>query len=398
MKNLKIFIWQSSIEHHEYYTWLSLISLLEDKSEITFVVGQVENDIRKAQGWKAVDFSKFKIRFIPSARLWRDGRKIINENSGAIHVFLGFRGTKKGYSYFPLILYSLLNKIKVAVINEPYSIGPEGYFNDKYPALDAMKVFVRPILYRCMALFINICSVSRKPCIFPISMIAKDQFISTGFDAESMFPFGWFVPNFNQCKPIIPKGRGKILNIVYVGASNKRKGVDILVAALNLVRFEGFDVRLDLYGGDELKKYCESSQWFCYKGLLPFEVVQSTIQNYDILVLPSRHDGWGVVVNEALLQGVPVIASSRVGAKQLLEASGAGLIFESENEKDLADTIKKIIDKPEMLETLQEKAFQVGSLISPENGAQYFLDVLNYYFFQSGSRPSVIWSKDLSEE
>ena len=64
MASIKIFIWQSSIDHHGYYTWLALASLLtETKEEVTFVLEQEENDIRKGQGWKAVDLNKAKCSF-----------------------------------------------------------------------------------------------------------------------------------------------------------------------------------------------------------------------------------------------------------------------------------------------------------------------------------------------
>jgi glycosyltransferase involved in cell wall biosynthesis len=42
----------------------------------------------------------------------------------------------------------------------------------------------------------------------------------------------------------------------------------------------------------------------------------------DVFVLPSRHDGWGVVVNEALGAGLPIIASDRTGAAHDLVQHG----------------------------------------------------------------------------
>jgi glycosyltransferase involved in cell wall biosynthesis len=40
----------------------------------------------------------------------------------------------------------------------------------------------------------------------------------------------------------------------------------------------------------------------------------SIFQSSDIFVLPSRYDGWGVVVNQALGAGLPIICSDAVGA------------------------------------------------------------------------------------
>jgi glycosyltransferase involved in cell wall biosynthesis len=247
-----------------------------------------------------------------------------------------------------------------------------------------------------MALLINLFSKSEKPCIFSISLIAKEQFRKSGFDAVSIFPFGWFVPNLN--KDHTPPKKDAALRVIYVGAMNKIKGVDILIRAVKLLQSQGYNVILDLYGPGDKQKYDNFGSSLCYKGILPFETVQSTIRKYDVLILPSRHDGWGVVVNEALLQGLPVIASSRVGAKQLVEASGAGLIFESENVNDLVEKIKMVINNPVMLDEMKKKASQVGQRILPEQGAGYFLDVLKYYFYKIGSRPSTIWSNEPYQE
>lgn len=94
------------------------------------------------------------------------------------------------------------------------------------------------------------------------------------------------------------------------------------------------------------------------------------------------------------MQGVPVIASSKVGAKQLVEASGAGLIFESENVNDLVEKIKMVLNNPVLLDEMKKKAAQVGPQILSEKGARYFLDVLNYYFCKIGSQPSAIWCEE----
>ncbi len=119
---------------------------------------------------------------------------------------------------------------------------------------------------------------------------------------------------------------------------------------------------------------------------------------YDLLILPSRHDGWGVVVNEALLQGVPVIASDRVGAKCLIESSGAGLIFKSENTEELTLKLKELIRQPSLFVEMCRKAESVGNDISPEIGARYLLDVFLYHFYDEGQRPSGLWTNPNSDD
>ena len=60
----------------------------------------------------------------------------------------------------------------------------------------------------------------------------------------------------------------------------------------------------------------------------------------DLFVLPSQFEPFGAVVNEALVAGCFVIVSDKVGAASLINSSN-GSIFESNNEKQLAEEIGK---------------------------------------------------------
>ena len=62
----------------------------------------------------------------------------------------------------------------------------------------------------------------------------------------------------------------------------------------------------------------------------------------DIFVLPSRHDGWGVVVNEALGAGLPIIVSDRVGARDLVENGCNGFVTTAGDIDSLASALLKL--------------------------------------------------------
>lgn len=385
----KIFIWHPSIEHLQYFTWLALRSLV--RTPVTFVLGHLENEVRKAQEWKPVDLRELDPILIPPKKLWGAGSKLIRENSDAIHVFQAFRGAE-GYNYFPLILFALRRGIKVVVLEEAYTTSPVGYFYDENLLLAHLKTWIRPILRYAIARVLYAVSSSHKPCIMSLSLIAKEQFIKSGFSPDTLFPFGYFVPRQQNISN--NNIRSDTLRLIFVGAIIVRKGWDILVQAVRNLHEQGYKVSLDIYGAGDPKKMHFPDLPIRYKGTLPFDQIQAAIVEHDILILPSRHDGWGVVVNEALLQGVPVIASSRVGAKSLLESSGAGLVFESENVSNLTEKIKMFVEKPFLLKELRSNALHVGEEILPEKAARYFLDALLYYFYKIGPRPSAIWSNN----
>ena len=145
---------------------------------------------------------------------------------------------------------------------------------------------------------------------------------------------------------------------------------------------------LDVYGvGDAAKFITQETCGVTYCGAIPFGQAQAVIAQYDVLILPSRHDGWGVVVNEALLQGVPVIASENVGAACLVEASGAGAIFSNESVAELKKILQQLTVNTTLLNTWRENTSKIKALIVPDVAAKYMHDVMMFYFYQAGVRP-----------
>lgn len=73
------------------------------------------------------------------------------------------------------------------------------------------------------------------------------------------------------------------------------------------------------------------------------EEVDKYYQMADLFVLPSETDVWGLVMNEAMAQGLPVIGSDSVVASHSL-VDGNGYIFKTYNVKELSEDIGKCLD------------------------------------------------------
>jgi len=79
-------------------------------------------------------------------------------------------------------------------------------------------------------------------------------------------------------------------------------------------------------------------------GFQPREEVFNFYTLADVLVLPSRDETWGIVVNEAMCFGLPIIASDRIGAAADLVKNGYnGFIFPADDSEKLTSGIKKLI-------------------------------------------------------
>ena len=83
-----------------------------------------------------------------------------------------------------------------------------------------------------------------------------------------------------------------------------------------------------------------------YLGYLKPDEVTRELGSADVLVVASRYDGWAVVVEEAMAQGTPVIASDAVGAAADLVVDGySGFRFSSENSEALAVALSAVMNR-----------------------------------------------------
>ena len=109
--------------------------------------------------------------------------------------------------------------------------------------------------------------------------------------------------------------------ILYVGQLISRKGVDTLLDAFELVAARDADVSLVMVGDGVLRAALQArraASAFRERIFIQSFASQAELPAYyalaDLFVLPSQYDTFGVVVNEAMASGLPVIATSRVGA------------------------------------------------------------------------------------
>ena len=107
--------------------------------------------------------------------------------------------------------------------------------------------------------------------------------------------------------------------LLFVGQMIGRKGVDLLLEAAARIRRKGYQFSLVLVGdGPEKHRLQVKAEklGLRYAYFLPAqkpEVMPSVYRSADILVFPTLEDVWGLVANEALWCGIPVIASIYAG-------------------------------------------------------------------------------------
>ena len=97
-----------------------------------------------------------------------------------------------------------------------------------------------------------------------------------------------------------------------------------------------------------------------------------------------------MVVNEALMQGVPVLVSNACGAKTLIEVSGAGNIFEAGSADDLMRALREL-SQPGRLSDCQRNARAYRSFLTPAFAAKQLHNYLANLAGNLGSEKLSPW-------
>ena len=146
--------------------------------------------------------------------------------------------------------------------------------------------------------------------------------------------------------------RTTALRLITVARFAHIKGQDILIEALALVRDCGLDVHLTLAGTKaEPAFYDAVVTLIAERGLgdlvtitLDRTDIPTLLADADVFVLPSRNEGFGLVLVEAMAAQLPIIAARTGGAAELVRDGVNGRTFEPGNAGDLAETIMLLAD------------------------------------------------------
>ncbi|MTJ11424.1 glycosyltransferase family 4 protein [Anabaena sp. UHCC 0187] len=184
---------------------------------------------------------------------------------------------------------------------------------------------------------------------------------------------------FSQNLPQRPRNP---VTILFCGQMIARKGVDILLQAFNNLIQSGYNANLLLVGREaELPQLLEklpeqTRQKIEYAGFQPPENLPKFFHQADLFVLPSRYDGWGVVVNQAIGAGLPVICSDGVGsAYDLINRGENGDLFPIGDTQALTQHLITYLSNSDMIKSASLAAINKSAMLSPKIGAKKWVNV-----------------------
>jgi glycosyltransferase involved in cell wall biosynthesis len=95
---------------------------------------------------------------------------------------------------------------------------------------------------------------------------------------------------------------------------------------------------------------------------LPWESVVEAYASADVFALLSRHEPWGVVVNEAAACGLPLVLSDRVGAAHdLLRDGENGLLVPVDDVDATAEALRRLVGDPELRRRMGARARELAA-------------------------------------
>lgn len=151
------------------------------------------------------------------------------------------------------------------------------------------------------------------------------------------------------------------LKIVYAGSLVPRKSVHTLLEAQQVLAARGQDAACLIVGAGPCEPRLRATAAGAPAGRVTFvgerppDSVASYLRLADVLVLPSRSEGLGLVLVQAMTHGIAVIASDIEGPRELIDDGVTGMLFPAGNSEALADRLASLIEAPGRARGLGER-------------------------------------------
>lgn len=364
VQGMNFIFWQNILSPHQ----IDFLHSLSKRYSVTLVVETIQDEYRKNDGWEIPNIGPIDVIVNPSNE--EIEKLFINKDD--IHIF-------SGISAYPLIYRgfkkAIKNNSRIGIFSEPINFS-------------GFKGFLKLLRgkYQCIRFNKNI------DFIAATGDLGVQTYKKFGYSVNKIFQWGYFINLTENDKTNIEKNN----HLIFVGNLNHNKQIFPLVKVF--IENKGYHFSsFNILGNGPLSGFLNKhiinrnySDRIKLHGRLVSEDTHKLIAKSSLLVLPSLSDGWGVVVNEALLSGTPVIASSNVGASVLLKEN-RGDIFEVGNLKQLDHLLYKWSNKIMSKEDYDSIQNWAKKSISPEIATDYFLKIIDYSYGAKKEKPEAPW-------
>jgi len=232
-------------------------------------------------------------------------------------------------------------------------------------------------------------------CI-PIGTRAKEYLIKLGASPEKTFVAISTVDikHFEKTSKLTEKEKAILKKklgiktkklILFVGQLIERKGLKFLLPAFARLKKDNPDVGLLIVGygpqKQELLNICQKEKVgdVYFSGHVEVDQMPKMYGLANLFVLPSTEETWGLVINEAMASGLPIITANKVGASVDLVKNGEnGYVVKGGNVNELYKAMKKIVENPMLLSKMGKRSQSLIKNFGPDSAAKGFLKAIDY--------------------
>jgi glycosyltransferase involved in cell wall biosynthesis len=328
---------------------------------------------RREQGWPLQPRANLKEAYLPKLG-WRQAvDEIVTGQADALHII-------SGIGAYPQLAHAL-HRI------------------EKQPSSRYAVIAESPVLLGWRAPFRRLKSAlgywprrNRMLGLLAMGKMGADYYAGVGIPEERIYTFAYQSP-YDLPATACPSHWNRF---VYFGQLDPRKGVDLLIRAV--AKMKDRSCELDIIGDGPARADLEALSRSLgvrdkvnFLGTLPSAGLQAKLPGYAFAVVPSRFDGWGMAVNESLQAGIPVLASDRVGAAELVRYSGAGAVYPTDSVEALAEQISKRIGNQDLLTAEREAARHFEDRLRPDVIGDYLKEALEHMLGVRQIKPTPPW-------
>ncbi|SCY50857.1 glycosyltransferase family 4 protein [Butyrivibrio sp. INlla14] len=301
------------------------------------VVFEKNSESYREDSWLRTDFKNFKAHFLKGIRIkdsiisW-DIISLIKKNRYDC-IIVGVYSTPS----------ELLSQVYFWIHKIPYVLSSDGGFvkKEKRIAYLIKTFFISKATYylspneSSSTYLMHYGARKENIYLYPFSSVKESEILSSP-------------DSFEVRKAFKEKNRmSEKYSVLFVGQIIPRKGIDILIKSAKRLS----DIGVYLVGGSITEEYKRLIEQFDITNIhfIGFKDKNNLADYYrasDVFVLPTREDVWGLVVNEAMSFGLPVITTSKCNAGiEMIKNENVGTILKNNNEKELADSILSWVNK-----------------------------------------------------
>lgn len=370
LKKVTLVFWQPILSPHMIYFAHALKKYCK---EVYYFTYGFDEDSRDNQGWEVDADVLHNLKIVDAKKdlnLYRD--ELFNENT--IHLTNGI--SKK---YLPTGFGEHIKKSKAKWICmiERVKFNSLNYI----PKTLKYKILFSPLY-------------SHQPdYFFAIGAGTKESLINLSIPTNRIIDFTYFIKDFQ-----VDYSQHDVYTILFIGHISKRKNVISLLKALEHLKDLTFELKI--YGDgpekNKLIEYVENSASLRSKVVFNPAVnmsnIPSILQSGDLLVLPSTHDGWGVVVTEALIAGKPVIVSDQCGSSTAVKFSNIGGIYR--NPSEFIELLRQQIQHGPLSAQESSEIKRYANCFTDQSGAQYFKNIFDFIHQTRKDLPLPPWEEN----